>query len=73
MLALHSLSKRSNLAGARFGFYAGDPELVHFLSEVRKHAGNMVPGPVQLFNVVAELPGTDKADEVVIIQAHLDN
>lgn len=47
VLALHSLSKRSNFAGARFGFYAGDRELVHFLSEVRKHAGNMVPGPVQ--------------------------
>jgi len=47
VLALHSLSKRSNFAGARFGFYAGDSELVHFLSEVRKHAGNMVPGPVQ--------------------------
>ena len=47
VLALHSLSKRSNFAGARFGFYAGDAELVHFLSEVRKHAGNMVPGPIQ--------------------------
>lgn len=47
VVALHSLSKRSNLAGARFGFYAGDPELVYFLSEVRKHAGNMVPGPIQ--------------------------
>jgi len=47
VLALHSLSKRSNFAGGRFGFYAGDPELVYFLSEVRKHAGNMVPGPVQ--------------------------
>lgn len=47
VLALHSLSKRSNFAGARFGFYAGDAELVHFLSEVRKHSGNMVPGPVQ--------------------------
>jgi len=47
VLALHSLSKRSNLAGARFGFYAGDPELIWFLSEVRKHSGNMVPGPVQ--------------------------
>lgn len=47
VLALHSLSKRSNFAGGRFGFYAGDAELVHFLSEVRKHAGNMVPGPVQ--------------------------
>src|SRR5690606_2577520 len=39
--------KRSNLAGARAGFYAGDPDLVAYLSEVRKHAGLMVPGPVQ--------------------------
>ena len=46
-LAVHSLSKRSNLAGARVGFYAGDPDLVEYLSEVRKHAGFMVPGPVQ--------------------------
>jgi succinyldiaminopimelate transaminase len=47
VLAVHSLSKRSNLAGARAGFYAGDAELVHYLSELRKHAGFMVPGPVQ--------------------------
>lgn len=47
VLAVHSLSKRSNLAGARAGFYAGDGELVRYLSEVRKHAGFMVPGPVQ--------------------------
>jgi aspartate/methionine/tyrosine aminotransferase len=47
VVAVHSLSKRSNLAGLRVGFYAGDPELVHYLSEVRKHAGCMVPGPVQ--------------------------
>jgi succinyldiaminopimelate transaminase len=47
VIALHSLSKRSNFAGGRFGFYAGDPDLVYFLSEIRKHAGNMVPGPVQ--------------------------
>jgi succinyldiaminopimelate transaminase len=46
-LALHSVSKRSNLAGLRVGFYAGDPELVTYLSEVRKHAGFMVPGPAQ--------------------------
>ncbi len=48
VLALHSLSKRSNLAGLRVGFYAGDPDVVRFISEVRKHAGFMVPGPVQL-------------------------
>lgn len=53
VLALHSLSKRSNLAGARAGFYAGDPELVHYLSELRKHAGFMVPGPVQAAAVAA--------------------
>lgn len=47
VLAVHSLSKRSNLAGARVGFYCGDTELVQFLSEVRKHAGFMVPGPAQ--------------------------
>jgi len=47
VVAVHSLSKRSNFAGARVGFYAGDGELVRFLSEVRKHAGFMVPGPMQ--------------------------
>ena len=57
-----SLSKRSNLAGARFGFYAGDAELVHFLSEVRKHAGNMVPGPVQ-HAAVAALGDDEHVDE----------
>ncbi len=53
MLAVHSLSKRSNLAGVRAGFFAGDRELVHWLSEIRKHAGNMVPGPVQSAAVAA--------------------
>ncbi len=53
VLAVHSLSKRSNLAGLRVGFYAGDGDLVHYLSEVRKHAGFMVPGPVQAAAAVA--------------------
>ena len=53
LLALHSLSKRDNFAGSRIGFYAGDPELVHYLREVRKHAGLMPPGPVQAAAVVA--------------------
>ena len=47
VVAVHSLSKRSNLAGIRVGFYAGDEDLVHWLKEVRKHSGKMVPGPVQ--------------------------
>jgi succinyldiaminopimelate transaminase len=53
VIALHSLSKRSNLAGYRFGFAAGDPEVIARLLEVRKHAGMMVPGPVQAAAVAA--------------------
>ena len=53
VVAVHSLSKRSNLAGLRVGWYAGDPQLVRYLSEVRKHAGMMPPGPVQLAAVAA--------------------
>lgn len=53
VVAVHSLSKRSNLAGVRVGFYAGDPELVHYLREVRKHGGFMVPGPAQAAGVAA--------------------
>jgi succinyldiaminopimelate transaminase len=47
VLAVHSLSKRSNMAGLRAGFVAGDRDLVGYLGEVRKHAGFMVPAPVQ--------------------------
>lgn len=53
VVAVHSLSKRSNLAGLRVGFYAGDAELVHYLREVRKHVGMLVPGPAQAAGVVA--------------------
>ncbi len=53
VLAVHSLSKRSNLAGLRVGFYVGDPGIVHYLGEVRKHAGFMTPGPAQAAAVVA--------------------
>ncbi len=53
VVALHSLSKRDNFAGARIGFYAGDAGLVHYLREVRKHAGMMPPGPVQAAAIVA--------------------
>ena len=53
LLAVHSLSKRSNMAGVRAGFYAGDAALVHYLRECRKHAGCMVPGPAQAAAVAA--------------------
>ena len=53
VVAVHSLSKRSNLAGVRVGFYAGDPELLGYLREVRKHVGLLVPGPAQAAGVAA--------------------
>jgi len=53
LLMVHSLSKRSNLAGYRFGFVAGDPQLVSHMLAVRKHAGMMVPAPIQAAAVVA--------------------
>jgi succinyldiaminopimelate transaminase len=65
VVAVHSLSKRSNLAGGRVGFYAGDPDLVRYLQEVRKHVGMMVPGPAQAAGVVAL-----DDDEHVDVQRH---
>ena len=53
LLAVHSLSKRSNLAGYRCGFVAGDPALVAELLAVRKNLGLMVPAPQQHAMVAA--------------------
>jgi succinyldiaminopimelate transaminase len=53
LLAVHSLSKSSSLAGYRAGFVAGDPDLVAELLAVRKHAGMIVPTPVQAAMVAA--------------------
>jgi succinyldiaminopimelate transaminase len=53
VLAVHSLSKRSNLAGYRAGFVAGDPALVAELLAVRKHGGMIVPAPVQAAMIAA--------------------
>ncbi|ARG58034.1 succinyldiaminopimelate transaminase [Mycobacterium kansasii] len=53
LLAVHSLSKTSSLAGYRAGLVAGDATLVAELLAVRKHAGMMVPTPVQAAMVAA--------------------
>ncbi len=53
LLAVYSLSKQSNLAGYRAAFVAGDPAIVGRLLEVRKHAGMIVPAPVQHAMAVA--------------------
>lgn len=63
VLAVHSLSKRSNLAGYRAGFVAGDEELVAELRAVRRHAGMIVPAPVQAAMVAALGDGAHVAEQ----------
>ncbi|CAO5181785.1 Aminotransferase [Frankia sp. AiPs1] len=63
LLAVHSLSKRSNLAGYRAGFVTGDPELVAGLVGVRKHAGFMMPTPVQAAMAAAYADDLHVADQ----------
>ena len=53
LLAIHSLSKTSNLAGYRSGFVVGDPDLIEELTLVRKHSGFMVPYPIQYATIAA--------------------
>ena len=62
LLAVHSLSKRSNLAGYRAGFVTGDPGLIAELHEIRRHAGMIMPAPVQAA-MVAALDDDAHADE----------
>ncbi|MGE3288006.1 MAG: succinyldiaminopimelate transaminase [Pseudonocardia sp.] len=66
LLAVHSLSKSSNLAGYRAGFVTGDPALVASLLEVRKHAGMMVPRPVQAAMEAAASDDTHVAEQAAV-------
>jgi succinyldiaminopimelate transaminase len=72
VLAMHSISKRSNLAGVRCGFYAGDAGVVTFVREVRKHAGFMVPGPVQHAAAVALADDEHVARQASIYRRRLE-
>ncbi|MGN6782538.1 MAG: succinyldiaminopimelate transaminase [Marmoricola sp.] len=53
ILAVHSLSKRSNLAGYRCAFVVGDPAVVGELLAVRKNLGLQMPGPQQRAMIAA--------------------
>ncbi len=64
LLAVHSLSKRSNLAGYRCAFLAGDPALVGELLAVRKNLGLQMPGPQQRAMVAA------LADDAHVAEQH---
>ncbi|WP_156725902.1 bifunctional succinyldiaminopimelate transaminase/glutamate-prephenate aminotransferase [Streptomyces apocyni] len=53
LVAVHSLSKRSNLAGYRAAFLAGDAAVLGELLQIRKHGGMMTPAPVQAATIAA--------------------
>ncbi|MFN8167826.1 MAG: succinyldiaminopimelate transaminase [Candidatus Nanopelagicales bacterium] len=63
ILAVHSLSKRSNLAGYRAGMLLGDGALIAPILEARKHLGLMVPAPVQAAMVAALGDSTHVAEQ----------
>ncbi len=53
VLAIYSLSKQSNMAGYRSAFVAGCRDSIARLTTARKHAGLMVPAPLQAAMTVA--------------------
>jgi succinyldiaminopimelate transaminase len=53
LLAIYSLSKQSNLAGYRAALAGGDENLIQGLINLRKHAGLIVPSPIQAAMVIA--------------------
>jgi succinyldiaminopimelate transaminase len=53
LIAVHSLSKTSNMASYRSGFLVGDRALIAEALSVRKNAGLMMPGPIQAATVAA--------------------
>jgi succinyldiaminopimelate transaminase len=63
LLVVHSLSKRSNLAGYRAASVFGDPAVIAALLEVRKHAGLIVPAPVQAAALAAYADDAHAADQ----------
>ncbi|CAM3185722.1 succinyldiaminopimelate transaminase [Prescottella defluvii] len=63
LIAIQSLSKTSNLASYRAGFLAGDPALIAELLEVRKHAGMMMPTPIQAAMAAALADDQQEAEQ----------
>ena len=66
LLTAYSMSKQSNLAGYRAAFLAGDPALIARIGELRKHAGMMMPAPVQHALVAALGDHAHVAEQVEI-------
>ncbi|MDO5029472.1 MAG: succinyldiaminopimelate transaminase [Corynebacterium sp.] len=63
LLAIHSLSKTSNMASYRSGWFAGDADLIAELTAVRRHMGLMMPGPIQAATIAALNDDTHEAEQ----------
>lgn len=72
ILTAYSLSKQSNLAGYRAAFVAGDAQLIAQLTNIRKHAGMMQPGPVQAAMVAALADDAHVAAQKELYRARRD-
>jgi len=68
LLSVHSFSKSSNLAGYRAAFVAGDLALVKALLEIRKHAGMIVPFPVQAAMAAAAADDEHVVEQVAVYE-----
>ncbi|MDO5032034.1 succinyldiaminopimelate transaminase [Corynebacterium sp.] len=64
LIAMHSLSKSHNMASYRAAFFAGDEKLIAELLELRKHAGLIVPGPIQA--AMVEALGDDPSEALQV-------
>lgn len=72
ILAIHSLSKRSSMAGYRAAMMIGDKDLIAKVLEIRKHAGMMVPLPVQKAMIAALSDSEHVADQRARYNARKD-
>lgn len=63
LLAIHSLSKTSNMASYRTGWFAGDADLIAELVSVRRHMGLMMPGPIQHATIAALNDDSQEAEQ----------
>ncbi|MDA3030679.1 MAG: succinyldiaminopimelate transaminase, partial [Actinomycetota bacterium] len=72
LLAVHSLSKRSNMAGYRAAFVVGDPKLIDQIRQIRKHAGLMLANPVQAGMIAALLDNAHVIEQVNRYSARRD-
>ncbi len=72
LLAVHSLSKRSNLAGYRCGFVSGDAAIIAELASVRRNLGLQMPGPQQGASIAALSDEQHVADQRARYRARRD-